>query len=91
MNRREFLKRIVAVSVAVVAAPVLDLLPARAVVATPRLNLDELNTIMARHIMPGVLDSFFRNDPLLAYLNAGPHRPLWDVGPDEIQIPVKPT
>ena len=29
--------------------------------------LDELNTYTNKHIVPGVIDNVFKNDPLLAY------------------------
>lgn len=32
--------------------------------------LNELNTIANKHIVPGVVDNVFKNDPLLAYLKA---------------------
>lgn len=70
-SRREFLKRLIAVPVAAVVAPVLgEFVSARGVVATPRLNLDELNAITLKHFIPTIRDDFFRNDPLLAYFQA---------------------
>lgn len=32
--------------------------------------LDELNTYTTKHIVPGVVDNVFKNDPLLAYMKA---------------------
>src|SRR4051794_7273197 len=34
----------------------------------PAPNLDTLNTVATKRIMPGVADNFFKNDPLMAFM-----------------------
>lgn len=67
MNRRGFLKRIIAVPVMATVVPWVEK-PVRAMVSTPRLNLDDLNAITLKHILPGVVDDYFKANPLMAYL-----------------------
>lgn len=43
-------------------------------------NLDEINTLSVKRIMPGLADSFFKNDPLLAFLKRNRHE-VWTGGP----------
>lgn len=44
------------------------------------INLDEINTLSVKKIMPGVVDSFFKNDPLLAFLKKNRYK-VWTGGP----------
>ena len=43
-------------------------LPPLIVPATSRVSLDAINAITVKRIVPGIVDHFFRRDPLLAYL-----------------------
>lgn len=36
-------------------------------------NLDPINTATTKNIMPGLADSFFKNDPLMEFLKARHH------------------
>lgn len=44
------------------------------------INLDEINTLSVKKIMPGVVDNFFKNDPLLAFLKKNRYK-VWTGGP----------
>jgi len=43
-------------------------------------NLDEINTLTVKKIMPGLVDNFFKNDPLLAFLKRNRYK-VWTGGP----------
>ncbi len=44
------------------------------------LLLDEINTLTTKKIMPGLVDNFFKNSPLLAYLKKNRYK-VWQGGP----------
>lgn len=43
-------------------------------------NLDEINTLTTKKIMPGLVDNFFKNSPILAYLKRNRYK-VWTGGP----------
>lgn len=43
-------------------------------------NLDEINTLAQKKIMPGLADNFFKNGPLLAFLKRNRYK-VWQGGP----------
>lgn len=43
-------------------------------------NLDEINTLTTKKIMPGMGDNFFKNSPLMAYLKKNRYK-VWQGGP----------
>lgn len=44
------------------------------------IQLDEINTATTKYIMPGIVDNFFKSDPLLAYLKKNRWK-VWEGGP----------
>lgn len=43
-------------------------------------NLDEINTLTTKRIMPGLVDAFFKNSPVLAFLKKNRYK-VWTGGP----------
>ena len=43
-------------------------------------NLDEINTLTTKKIMPGLVDDFFKNSPVLAFLKRNRYK-VWAGGP----------
>ena len=43
-------------------------------------NLDEVNTLTTKRIMPGLVDNFFKNSPVLAFLKRNRYK-VWTGGP----------
>jgi hypothetical protein len=43
-------------------------------------NLDEINTLTTKKIMPGLVDNFFKNSPVLAFLKRNRYK-VWAGGP----------
>lgn len=78
MDRRDFLKRLMAASVAVpvVGSALVEIdwerllwtPKAMITVPGPALTLDQINAITLKEIMPGLTDTFFKAFPLLQYL-----------------------
>jgi hypothetical protein len=46
----------------------------------PAPNLDEINTLTTKKIMPGLVDNFFKNSPVLAFLKRNRYK-VWTGGP----------
>jgi len=72
-TRREFLQLggvaagVVLLGVPALAeAPVVAAVPAAA--AVDPVSLSELNELTKRHILPGIVDNFFRQSPLLTHM-----------------------
>ncbi|KKL96264.1 hypothetical protein LCGC14_1846200 [marine sediment metagenome] len=72
MDRRTFLRLFGAATVAVgvtAATPqVLQKVVELAAVEGQRVSMAEINALSIKHIMPGVVDQFFKSSPLLEYL-----------------------
>jgi hypothetical protein len=72
VDRRDFLKRLLGTAAGVALASTYDLekllwVP-KPMITVPALNIDQLNAIVLKEIMPGIVDNFFKSTPLLQYM-----------------------
>ena len=76
MNRRVFLSLISRAAVVLAIAPEIALsAPSPAILAKAAeiggVDLDEIDRLMVKYIVPKLVDNFMRDDPLLTYLKKG--------------------
>jgi hypothetical protein len=70
MDRRTFLRHLLALPIAAQLDVERLLWVPKSIItvpALPRISFDEINELCARMIMPVVIDSYFRANPLVAY------------------------
>ena len=67
-GRRDFLKFLLAAPIAATVDVEKLLWVPKPIITVPAITLDQINAITVKQIMPGIVDSFFKSGPLLAYL-----------------------